>query len=469
MSEAKAESAAPSRSRKLGLTVLASAVLLAGAAWGTYYFMVLRHFESTDNAYVQGNVVQITPQVGGTVLAIHADDTDVVKAGQPLVRLDPADAQLALDQAEAQLAQTVREVRTLYANNATLKAQIALREADVARMQSDVARARDDVARREPLVATGAVGKEEFHHSTAQLEAARSAVTAAQSALAASREQLASNQSLTDGTTVEEHPNVQRAAARVREAYLALRRADLPAPIDGMIARRSVQVGQRVQAGAPLMAIVPLHQVWVDANFKESQLQNIRIGQPVTLEADVYGTKVEYRGKVEGSGRRHGRGLLAAAGAERHRQLDQDRAARAGARLARSGATRRASLARGPLDGGACRCERPFGQDARRGHAQRAGGADAGVRRGQQGSRERRATHHRRQPRPSAQARPRDGGGAPIASAPAGARSTSRGRAEGEHRRELVRPHHPGASRARRRCTGRRSCWARWRCRWPPS
>jgi membrane fusion protein (multidrug efflux system) len=300
--ETAATPAAPGRTRKLALTAVAAAVLVIGAAWGTYYAIVASHYQTTDNAYVQGDVVQITPQVGGTVLAINADDTDMVRAGQPLVRLDPADAQLALDQAEAQLAQTVREVRTLYANNATLKAQIALRQADVARAQSDVARAQDDVARREPLVTTGAVGKEEFHHSTTQLQSARSAESAAESALAAAREQLISNQSLTDGTTVEEHPNVQRAAARVREAYLALKRSDLPAPIDGVVARRSVQVGQRVQAGTPLMAIVPLHQVWVDANFKESQLQKIRIGQPVTLEADVYGKKVEYVGKVEGLG-----------------------------------------------------------------------------------------------------------------------------------------------------------------------
>lgn len=288
--------------RKKALTAIAAAVLVIGAAYGAYYALVLNHFETTDNAYVQGNVVQLTPQVGGTVLAINADDTDFVKAGQPLVRLDPADARVALDQAEAQLAQTVREVRTLFANNATLKAQIALREADLARAESELVRAQDDVSRRTPLVATGAVGKEEFNHANAQLSAARSAVSAAKSAVVAAREQLASNESLTDNTSVEQHPNVQRASARVREAYLALKRADLPAPVDGYVAKRSVQVGQRVQAGAPLMSVIALDQVWVDANFKESQLQSLRIGQPVTLKADVYGKKVEYHGKVEGLG-----------------------------------------------------------------------------------------------------------------------------------------------------------------------
>jgi membrane fusion protein (multidrug efflux system) len=288
--------------RKQALTAVTIAVFVAAIAYGIYWALVLNHFESTDNAYVQGNVVQLTPQVGGTVVGINVDDTDHVKAGQLLVRLDPADAQVALDQAEAQLAQTVREVRTLYANNSTLRAQIALREADQARAQSDLLRAQDDVSRRMPLVATGAVGKEEFNHVSAQLAAARSSLTAAQSAVLAAREQLASNQTLTDGTAVEQHPNVLRAAARVREAYLALKRTDLLAPVDGFVAKRSVQLGQRVQAGAPLMSLIALDQVWVEANFKESQLQNLRLGQPVELIADVYGKQAVYHGAIDGLG-----------------------------------------------------------------------------------------------------------------------------------------------------------------------
>jgi len=288
--------------RKKALTGVAAAVVVGGIAYGAYWALVLNHFESTDNAYVQGNVVQLTPQVSGTVVAINADDTDHVKAGQLLVKLDPADAQVALDQAEAQLAQTVREVRTTYANNSTLKAQIALREADLARAQSEVVRAQDDVSRRAPLVVTGAVGKEEFNHSTSQLSAAKSSAVAAQSAVLAAREQLLSNQTLTDGIAVDQHPNVLRSSARVREAYLALHRADLLAPVDGFVAKRSVQLGQRVQAGAPLMSVIPLNQLWIDANFKESQLKNLRIGQPVELQADVYGKKVEYRGTIEGLG-----------------------------------------------------------------------------------------------------------------------------------------------------------------------
>ncbi len=288
--------------RRKGLTALATVVALAGLGWAAYEWLVARHYESTDNAYVQGNVVQITPQVSGTVMAIYADDTDFVKAGQPLVQLDPADAKVALEQAEANLAQTVRQVRTLYANNGSLAAQVRLREADIARAQSEVARATDDLNRRQSLVGNGAVSKEELNHASSQLANARSALAAAQAGAAAAGEQLASNQAMTDGTSVEQHPSVRVAAAKVREAWLASQRAALPAPLDGYVAKRTVQVGQRVQAGAPLMSIIPLKQVWVDANFKESQLRQIRLGQPVTLTADLYGKKLVYHGTVAGLG-----------------------------------------------------------------------------------------------------------------------------------------------------------------------
>ena len=288
--------------RRTALTAIAVAVLVIGGGYGIYYWMTGRHSESTDNAYVQANVVQITAQAGGTVIAIQADDTDYVKAGQLLVRLDPADSRVALDQAEAALAQTVRETRILYANNSTLQAQIDARQADATRAAADLSRAQDDVNRRAPLVQSGAVGKEEFDHSTQQLASYKSAYTAAKSALDAAREQLNSNQTQTDGTNVADHPNVLRAAAKVREAWLAVQRADVPAPVSGTVARRSVQVGQRVQAGVPLMSVVTLDNAWVDANFKEGQLERLRIGQPATLEADVYGKHVVYHGKVEGLG-----------------------------------------------------------------------------------------------------------------------------------------------------------------------
>ncbi|TXH51364.1 MAG: HlyD family efflux transporter periplasmic adaptor subunit [Burkholderiaceae bacterium] len=288
--------------RKPALLAVAALTLLVAGAYGAYWALALRQHESTDNAYVQAPVVQITPQVSGTVLAVLADDTDVVKQGTPLVKLDPSDARLALERAEAQLAQTVREVRTLYVNNAALAASVRAREAEAARLDAEVARPADDVARRRPLMASGAVGGEEMKHAETTLASAKSALAGAQSALAAAREQAASNRALTEGTAVEKHPNVQRAAAAVREAWLALQRTELPAPLAGQVAKRTVQVGQRVAAGTPLMTVIPLEQVWVEANFKEVQLRQMRIGQPVKLKADLYGSKVEYDGRIAGLG-----------------------------------------------------------------------------------------------------------------------------------------------------------------------
>ncbi len=288
--------------RKKALLTIAAVVLLGGAATGAYEWLVASKIETTDNAYVQGHLVQITPQIGGTVVAVQAEETDYVKAGQPLVRLDPADARVALQQAEAQLAQTVRQVRTLYANNGALAAQVTLRQADVAKAQAEVARATEDLKRRESLSGSGAVSREELQHAQAQLANARSALAGAEAAVVAAREQWQSNQAMTEGTSVEQHPSVQAAAARVREAWLATRRVALAAPVDGYVAKRNVQLGQRVAAGSALMTIVPLQQVWVDANFKEVQLRQLRLGQPAKLTADVYGKTVTYSGRVAGLG-----------------------------------------------------------------------------------------------------------------------------------------------------------------------
>ena len=295
-------STASKASRRKALFTLAGVVVLAGCAWGLYDWLVASHYEHTDNAYVQGNVIQITPQTGGTVMSILADDTDFVRAGSALVQLDPADARVALQQAEANLAQAVRQTRTLYANNSALAAQVRLREAEAARAQAEIARAEDDLRRRQALTGEGAVSQEELRHAQSQLQTARTQLAAAQAGVAAAREQLVSNQSLTQGVAVAQHPSVQAAAAKVREAYLADRRTALPAPVDGYVARRTVQLGQRVAAGTPLMTIVPLREVWVDANFKENQLRNLRLGQRATLVADLYGKKVEYTGTVAGLG-----------------------------------------------------------------------------------------------------------------------------------------------------------------------
>ncbi len=264
--------------RKALLIALGLATVVAAAGYGAYYVSVAQYHEDTDDAYVNGNLVQLTPQVSGTVVA--------VKAGEPIVSLDPADAEVALDNARAQLAQTVRQVSALYVNNNVYAATIAQREADLSR-------ARDDLRRRTTVAEAGAVSAEDIGH-------ARDTVRAAEAALETVRQQLASNRTLTAQTTVAAHPSVQAAAAKLRDAYLANARNTLPAPVTGYVARRSVQVGQRVAPGTPMMAIVPLDGVWIDANFKEMQMKHIRIGQPVELRADMYGNAVTYHGKVAG-------------------------------------------------------------------------------------------------------------------------------------------------------------------------
>ncbi|NUY31180.1 EmrA/EmrK family multidrug efflux transporter periplasmic adaptor subunit [Paraburkholderia sp. JPY303] len=278
--------AANNGKRKRMMTLLVIVILIAAVAYGLYYFLDARFHEDTDDAYVSGNVVQITPQVTGTVIAVNADDTQVVKAGDPLVVLDPADARVALEQAEANLAQVVRQVRGLFADDSQYEARVAA-------SQADLSRAQDDLKRRMTVAQTGAVSQEEISH-------ARDAVKSAQAALDAAKQRLAANRALTANTTIANHPNVQAAAAKLRDAYLNHARNTLPAPVTGYVAKRSVQVGQRVSPGTPLMAIVPLHDVWVDANFKEVQLKHMRIGQPVELTADVYGSSVPYHGKVIG-------------------------------------------------------------------------------------------------------------------------------------------------------------------------
>jgi len=291
MSDPQQTAAAPAPKQSNGkrrrlMTLIVLVIIIAAVAYGLYYFLVARFHEATDDAYVNGNVVQITPQVVGTVISVNADDTQTVKVGDPLVALDPADSKVALDQAEANLAQTVRQVRTFFVNNNQYEAQIALR-------RSDLSRAQDDLKRRMQVAQTGAVSQEEISH-------ARDAVRGAQAALDAAEQELASNRSLTANTTIADHPNVLAAAAKVRDSYINFARNTLPAPVTGYVAKRSVQVGQRVSPGNPLMAIVPLNGVWVDANFKEVQLKHMRLGQPVELTADLYGSSVVYHGKVIG-------------------------------------------------------------------------------------------------------------------------------------------------------------------------
>ncbi len=271
------------RRRRL-LTLLTILVVAAGIAWAAWYWLHGRWFEHTEDAYVQGNVVQITPQTAGTVIGIGADDGDFVRQGQPLATLDPSDADVALAQAEAGLAASVRQVRGLYSNVDSGRAQVAAQKVALDR-------ARADFRRRQGLAASGAISAEELAH-------ARDALAAAETSLAATQEQLVTTRALVDDTVIASHPDVQAASARLRAAFLDRARVTVLAPVSGYVARRSVQVGQRVQPGAPLMAVIPLDQVWVDANFKETQLRHMRIGQEVELKSDLYGGEAVFKGRV---------------------------------------------------------------------------------------------------------------------------------------------------------------------------
>ena len=274
--------------RKLMLFILLIVVLLAGAGVWAYHVLYGQFSESTDDAYVNGNVVEITPLVTGTVTSIGADDGDLVHAGQVLLQFDPADAKIALQNAQANLAKAVRSVRGLYSNVDGMKAQVNAR-------RSDVQKAQDNFNRRRSLAAGGAISQEELSH-------ARDDLTSAQSALNNALQQLASTSALVDDTVISNHPDVQAAAAQLRNAYLSNARSTLIAPVTGYVAKRTVQLGQRIQPGTATMAVIPLDQLWIDANFKETQLRKMRIGQTVDIESDLYGSDVKYSGTVDSLG-----------------------------------------------------------------------------------------------------------------------------------------------------------------------
>ena len=274
--------------RKLMLTLVTLLFVAAGVAYGIYWFGFGQFEQSTDDAYVSGNLVQITPQLSSNVVAVYADDTQWVKMGQPLVALDGADAKLALVKAEAELAQTVRNVKQLYAVAGELKTNIGQR-------QAELEKAKSDLARRNGLIGEHAVSKEDLQH--AQISLAQ-----AQAALDAARYQLKAANVMVANTTLPQHPAVLKAEATLKQAYLAVQRLSIEAPVSGYVAKRSVQIGQHVNPDMPLMVIVPLNQIWVDANFKENQLGKIRIGQAVALTTDIYGKDVVFHGRVAGLG-----------------------------------------------------------------------------------------------------------------------------------------------------------------------
>ncbi len=272
--------------RRAILLVLATIFVIAGIVWFALWWSVFSQREVTDDAYVGGNQVIVSAQVPGTVIAVLTDNTQLVDVGQVLVKLDPTDADLALAKAKSTLAQTVRQVRQQTEVAGQYDSAIAAR-------RDDLARAEADLKRREPLLADHAVAPEELAHL-------RVAISSARSALQAAQRQSAAAHALVDGNAIAQNPSVLQARAAFRQAWVNAHRNAIVAPISGYVAQRSVQVGASVQPGQPLLSIVPLHNLWVDANFKEGQLAHIRIGQPAVVHADLYGGDVTFHGHVEG-------------------------------------------------------------------------------------------------------------------------------------------------------------------------
>jgi membrane fusion protein, multidrug efflux system len=276
------------RKRNQRLSILGAIVAAGLIAYTAYYFLHSRYFEETDDAYVASDMVQITSEVPGTVLSVKVDNTQHVERGQILIELDPADAQIAVAAAEAELARTVRSVRGLFSKSSGLKAVINAR-------QIALKSAREDLQRRLQVAKEGGVSAEELQHAkdqVAQLEAA----------LATSTEELETNNAQVENTTIANHPQVLAAIANLRQASLTLKRTRIVAPVSGAVARRNVEIGSRIAAGTPLLAVVPLENAWVDANFKEVQLEHMRVGQPVEVYSDIYGKGVKYHGKIAGLG-----------------------------------------------------------------------------------------------------------------------------------------------------------------------
>lgn len=272
--------------RKRNMVVATLVFIIIALVFLLLWLFIWQHEESTDDAYVNGNVVQITPQISGTVAQINVEDTDTVAAGQTLVILDENDAKLAFERARNELINALRQNRQLTANTRQFDAQVLL-------SSTQLAKAKTDLQRRERLAGTDAISAEELSH-------AREAVLSAQAQLVAAQEQAKAAKALIGNSSIDQQPAVQTAASHLKTAWLELQRTHLRAPVEGQVARRNVQVGQRINPGSPLMAVVPLNDLWIDANFKESQLANLRIGQPVTIQADLYGKKVKYSGKVLG-------------------------------------------------------------------------------------------------------------------------------------------------------------------------
>jgi membrane fusion protein (multidrug efflux system) len=290
---------AKARRRRL-LTWLACAVVAAGLLFGLWWVLTSGKTVETDNAYVGAEVAQVTPLIAGPVAKVLVRETEMVKAGQPLIVLDDADARIAVEQAQAALGQAERKVRGYAASDTALAGQVAARDADIARARSDLDRAKTDLDRRQALSASGAVSGDELTNAKNHFAEAQAALAQAQASRAAAIGNREANHVLIAGVTLDQNPEVAAAKARLDAAQLMLDRTVLKAPRDGIISRKQVEVGQQVAIGAPLMSVVPATEAYVDANFKEVQLAKVRPGQSATLVSDLYGKSVTFHGKVRG-------------------------------------------------------------------------------------------------------------------------------------------------------------------------
>ena len=272
--------------RFLLLGGLAALFILCGAAYGAYWYLVAQYWVTTADAYIQGNMVTLMPQISGTVTTIHTENTQLVKEGEPLIDLDRTDRRVALDQAEAGLAQTVRSVRQIFDQADQLRATVRLREAQLEQNKLDL-------DRDQALVSRNNISRSQFQHTRTTWDAGQASLNAAQ-------HQLDATLAAIDNTTLADHPQVKSAETRLRQAFIDLNRTTIRAPVTGYIANRTVQVGQEVSPGMALLAVVPLDQIWIDANYKETALGSMRLGQPVSINADFYGSGVDFHGHVAG-------------------------------------------------------------------------------------------------------------------------------------------------------------------------
>jgi membrane fusion protein, multidrug efflux system len=300
--------------RKKALSIFFILIIIVGACIGAYWYLYASHYVSTDNAYSDVEIAQVTPSIGGTISEVLVSNTQVVKKGDILVKIDQTDTSLALEEAKANLNLAIRQVKGYMANNNGLNALIEARKADEIRInaklssaKADFKRATIDLKRREDLISSGAISADEltkaknaYENAKASLDATNAEVEQAKANITSAIGSRNQNASRIDDVSLENNPEVLLAQARLDKAMVDFNRTIIKAPISGIIAKRQVELGQRVQVGAPLLSIVPIHNMYVNANFKENQLKKVKVGQEAEVHADIYGDLVTFHGIVEG-------------------------------------------------------------------------------------------------------------------------------------------------------------------------